>query len=176
MIQDFENKLEDAIKSYQNKVIGFSVSNINPSLIENHMITGENTVPIKAIAAVNTGAGRTLEIKPWQKDNISVISRALKHTKMIESVETKKDIIICHFPEITTETRENMAKELNHIYESIKNGIRHLRQKMIEHIKAEKLSEDNEKKEIKKIDKITEDKNLKLKEIHEKKRKEILGK
>jgi ribosome recycling factor len=146
MLQEFEKKLRDIIDLYKEKIKTIGVEKVSPSLLSDiKVITSDTNMPIKALATINVIDDRTLEVKPWDLYNRGFIEFSLSKCSLLSGVVSQKDKIICSFPNITAEERKKLTKYLGEYTESIKISLRTVRQKHIDHIKSQKLSQDNEK-------------------------------
>lgn len=134
-------------------------------------------VPLSQVAAVNTGDARTLYVKPWEKNMIDPIEKAIIAANLGFNPSNNGETVIIHVPQLTEERRKDLVKAAGKEAEHARVGIRSARQRTMEAIKAAKkdgLPEDAAKAMEAEVEKLTGTYNKKVDALLEAKEKDIM--
>ena len=136
-------------------------------------------VPLKNTASVSLEDSKTLRIAPWDKNQIKDIEKAIAGANLGLSVATDDLGIRVIFPQLTTETRQNLAKVLKEKLEATRIAVRRERERVWEDVQTKekegKLTEDEKFRAKDELQKIIDETNKNLEASFEKKQKEVLG-
>lgn len=136
-------------------------------------------VPLSGVAQLSTPDPRCIAIKPWDKNMIRVIEKAIIDSPIGIMPSNNGEVIRLIFPPLTEERRRDLCKQCNKENENTKVSIRNARRDAIEKLKkAEKdkdgLSEDSRKDGEEKLQKL-HDKYIKQADaLYADKEKEIM--
>ena len=83
--------------------------------------------PIKNSASINILDTQTLSISPWDKELVSVISKAIIAANIGLNPQAGADNILIRVPQMTEERRIEMAKIVKKFGEDAKVSIRNIR-------------------------------------------------
>ena len=153
----------------------------NPAVLDKVKVDYYGTpTPVNQLAAVSVTEARTLIIQPWDASVLRKIEKAIQMSDIGINPNNDGKIIRLIFPPLTEERRKMIVKDVQKIAEDTKVQVRNVRRDTIEKLKAMKksgeLTEDDLKqgekkmqeltdKTIKKIDKISADKQKELLEL-----------
>lgn len=134
---------------------------------------------IKNIASVNIEDPKTLRIAPWDKTQIKPIEKAILASNLGLSVATDEAGIRVIFPQLTTETRQNLVKVLKQKLEESRITVRKERERIWDEIqkleKESKMTEDEKFRAKDDLQKVIDEVNNNLEAIFEKKEKEVMN-
>ncbi len=136
-------------------------------------------VPLNNIANISIEDPKTLRIAPWDKNQIKDIEKVIIASNLGLSVATDDLGIRVIFPQLTTETRQNLVKVLKEKLEEQRITVRRERERIWEDIQVKqkegKLTEDEKFKAKEELQKIIDEANRNLEASFEKKQKEVSG-
>ena len=136
-------------------------------------------VPLKNVANVTIEDPKTLRIAPWDKSQIKDIEKAITASNLGLSVATDDLGIRVIFPQLTTETRQNLVKVLKEKLEEQRITVRRERERIWDDVQVKekegKLTEDEKFKAKEELQKIITEVNGILEANFEKKQKEVMG-
>ncbi|MCE9585212.1 ribosome recycling factor [Candidatus Nomurabacteria bacterium] len=134
---------------------------------------------IKNVASVAIEDPKTLRIAPWDKTQIKGIEKAIMAANLGLSVATDEAGIRVIFPQLTTETRQNLVKVLKQKLEESRITVRQERERVWNEIQDQEkegtLTEDEKFRAKEELQKVIDEVNNNLEAIFEKKEKEVLG-
>ena len=117
--------------------------------------------PISQASSVVAVDATTITINPWDKSLLNAIQKAIQEANIGVNPNTDGDTIKLFFPPMTTEQRESEAKKAKGFGEKSKISIRNIRKesndKIKKMLKNKEITEDEEKKGLETIQKITDE-------------------
>jgi ribosome recycling factor len=134
--------------------------------------------PLNQVATLSVPEARLIMVKPWEKNMIPVIEKAIRDANLGVNPMSDKDLVRVPIPALTEERRKEIVKQVRHKGEEHKIAVRNERRDAKELIEvAEKdgdISEDEAKKALDKVQKETDDGVKKVDEIVAAKEKEVM--
>ena len=155
------------------------VGRANPLMVEGIMVEAYGArAPLKQMASITVPEARTLVIQPWDKSVIKEIEKAIVVANIgINPVNEGQQLRLV-VPVLTEESRRELTKSVGEKMEKARIILRQLRDKMREEIvkqeRNKEITEDDKFAQQKKLDDAVKEYNDRIKEIGEKKEKEIM--
>lgn len=147
-----EEKMKKAINTLESRLVTIRAGRANPAILNN--ITVENygvMTNLQSLANISVPEARELMIKPFDKNNLKSIEKAIVEANLGINPTNNGEVIILMIPELTEERRREYVKMAHAMGEEAKIALRNIRQDENNDIKALELTEDEEKKELEKI-------------------------
>jgi ribosome recycling factor len=136
-------------------------------------------VSLKEVASVTIEGARTLRIAPWDKSQIKDIEKAVAAGNLGLSTAVDDQGLRVIFPELTSETRNQVVKATKDKLEESRKQIRRERDVIIKDLQAKEKAGGMGKDEIfrlkNEVQKAVDEANKKLEDMFTKKEKEILN-
>lgn len=134
--------------------------------------------PVNQLAAVSVTEARTLTIQPWDASILRQIEKAIQKSDIGINPMNDGKVIRLIFPPLTEDRRKEIVKDVQRVAEDTKVQIRNVRRDTIEKLKGMKksgeLTEDDLKLAEKKTQELTDKFVKKIDKISADKQKEIL--
>lgn len=173
-----QDKMTKSLNSFRSDLSKIRAGRANASLVSDVsvMYYGSPT-PLAQVASISIPEPRVLMIKPFDLSSLEDIERAIYEADLGIAPNSDGEVIRLAVPQLTGESRKQIAKEVGKEAENGKVSIRQIRRAGMDALKkAQKdgdLTEDEGRSAEKKIQKLTDD-NIKLVEkAAEEKEKEI---
>ena len=135
-------------------------------------------MPIDQLGTVSVPEARLISIQVWDKGNVTLIDSAIQKSELGINPQIDGQIIRLRVPDLTEERRKDLIKILKGMGEKGKISIRNIRREANEELKKKLkdkvISEDENKKFEKNIQKLTDDNVVNIDKILADKEKEIL--
>ena len=135
-------------------------------------------MPINQIGSITTPEPRMINVQVWDQNNVPLVDAAIKKSELGLNPQIDGQLIRLPVPELNEERRNELKKLIKSMGEKCKISIRNIRREgnddLKNSLKKKEISEDEEKKNEKEIQEIT-DNHIKI--IDEKvadKEKEIM--
>jgi ribosome recycling factor len=134
--------------------------------------------PLNQVATLSVPEARLIMVKPWEKNMIPVIEKAIRDANLGVNPMSDKEMVRVPIPALTEERRKDIVKQVRHKGEEHKIAIRNERRDAKELIEVAKkdgdISEDDAKKALEKMQKETDDGVKKIDEVVAGKEKEVM--
>jgi len=137
-----------------------------------------NPTPLNQVATVSVPESRLVVIQPWDKAALPEIEKAIQSSELSVNPNNDGKVIRINIPPLTEDRRKDLVKVARNMAEQSRVAIRNIRRDANDDLKksqkASDISEDDEKRGIDQIQKLTDSFIEKIHEIIEAKEKEIL--
>lgn len=134
--------------------------------------------PLNQMASLSTPDPSMIVIQPWDPSTIPAIEKAILTSDLGLNPTNDGKVIRLPIPPLTQERRKQLAKAVSHIGEQHRVAVRQVRHDANEQLKAhqkeKKISEDEEKEGLKKVQDLTNEFITKVDALHKQKENEIL--
>ncbi|MFA6459048.1 MAG: ribosome recycling factor [Candidatus Paceibacterota bacterium] len=152
----------------------------SPSVLDNVRVEIYGApMSLKEVASVTLEGARTLRIAPWDKTHIKEIEKAISTSNLGLSVAVDDQGLRVNFPQLTTESRQEIVKAAKDKLEEARKQVRREREDYIKDLQAKEKDGGMGKDEVFRlkgdVQKIVDEENKKLEELFAKKEKEILS-
>jgi ribosome recycling factor len=177
-ISSKQQEFDKSIDFLKQDISSLRTGRANTALVEDLMVESYGTKqPVKAVGTIAVPDAKTVTIEPWDKSQLLNIEKAVRESSLgINPVNNGTQIILA-MPELTSERRQELIKVLHQKLEGARISVRKIREDVRSEIeKAEdkkEISEDEKYKLQEELDKMTKEYNDKIKDVGEKKEKEI---
>ena len=135
-------------------------------------------MPINQLSTITTPEPRTISIQVWDLNNVTLIDSAIKKSNLGLNPQIDGQLIRLPIPDLSEERRNEMKKMIKTIGEKCKVSIRNIRREANDQLKvmlkSKEISEDDEKKFEKVVQKFTDDHIKKIDDKVVSKEKEIM--
>jgi ribosome recycling factor len=135
-------------------------------------------MPLNQVAQVTAPDANLILIQPWDPSIIVDIEKALRTSDLGFNPQNDGKIIRIPIPPMTEERRKDVVKHLNKTLEDHRTAVRNIRRDGNDMIKKtakdKKISEDEEKRSLEEIQKLTDDEIRRMEEMCRNKEREVL--
>lgn len=178
MFLELAEKLEGAERALGEQYSQIRAGRANPHILDTLKVEAYGGMSkLIELGNVNTLDARTLVINLWDKSLLKAVEKAILQSNIGITPTNDGKVIRLSFPEMTEETRKNLAKQVKKMGEDAKVAVRNVRRDAMETVKkmktAKTLSEDEAadtedeiEKEIKKaVERVDKAVEVKTKDI-----------
>ena len=178
-MSDLESKMSLAVLHYEKELNTLRTSRANPSMLDNIFVDAYGTkTPLNQLGNISVQDANTITIQIWDNSLNKSIENAITESNLGINPQTDGQLIRLPIPKLSEERRKELIKIASEFAENSKISIRNIRRDFIEISKNEKkssnLSEDELKRKISEIQKITDINIEKIDKILEAKKTDIL--
>ena len=178
-MSEVESKMNSAVLHFEKELSTLRTSRANPSMLDNIFIDAYGAkTPLNQLGNISIQDASTITIQIWDTSLIKVIESAITESNLGINPQTDGQLIRLPIPKLSEERRREIIKVASEFAENSKVAIRNIRSDFIESSKNEKkdsnLSEDELKRKINEIQKITDINIDKIEKILETKKIDIL--
>jgi ribosome recycling factor len=176
---DCEDGMKKAIDAFKRDLAKIRTGRASTSMLDGIRVDYYGTpTPVNQVATVTVVDARLISIKPWEKNMIPVIDKAIRASDLGLNPVPDSDLVRLPIPPLTQERRRDLAKVVKKQTEEARVAVRAARRDAMDLVKeAEKdgdISEDEKKNGEKKIQELTDKYVAMVDEVAAAKEKEIM--
>ena len=176
---DLEDKMNSAVSHFEKELNSLRTSRANPSMLDNILVEAYGSkTPLNQLGNISAQDASTITVQVWDSSLIKLIENAITESNLGINPQIDGQLIRLPIPKLSEERRIEIIKIASEFAENSKVAIRNIRRDFIEISKNEKkdsnLSEDELKRRLNEIQKITDINTEKIDKILELKKTDIL--
>lgn len=168
-----------ALDFFKKEIGSLRTGRANPAVLDGVLVEAYGVMnPLNAVGNIAVSDSRSIIIAAWDKGVIKSIEKAIVEANLGFGVVNEGDKIRLTVPPLTEENRKELAKKLNEKMEKVRIILRAARdsvKNLIEKAYDDKeILEDEKFRYIKELDEFSAKKNDELKDIRDRKEKDIM--
>ncbi len=170
--------MDKALDHLRKTIAKVRAGRANPAMLDEIRVDSYGSqVPLKQVAAVSIGDARLLVVKPWDRNMLGPIEKAINAANLGINPQSDGVVIRLAIPPLTGDRRKALVKQVKDFGEEAKVAIRQSRREANELLKeAEKdreITEDQLKKALEKVQEMADKFVEQVDEVLKKKEAEI---
>jgi ribosome recycling factor len=175
-IDEAKDLMNKAYAHVSNELTKIRAGKANPSMLDGIMVSYYGAMsPLNQVSSMTTPDARTIFIKPWEKNLIHEIERAIQNANLGLNPQNDGQQVIINIPMLTEERRRQLVKQVGQEVEHGKVSVRTIRKETNEQLdKIKGVSEDDVINSKEKVQKLTDDFMVKIDALMKKKEAEIM--
>jgi ribosome recycling factor len=135
-------------------------------------------MPLNQIAQVHAPESQLITVQPFDPSSLGTIEKSIRSADLGLNPSNDGKMIRIPVPPLTEERRKEMVKHLHRILEEHRTAVRNIRRDGLDLVKKtqkdKKITEDEERRAIDELQKLTDDEIKKMEEMSKNKEKEVL--
>lgn len=177
--KNYSEKIEKTLTVLKEDLNTVRAGRANPAILDKISADYYGVpTPLKSLANISVPDPRTLMISPFDVSSVPAIEKAINEANLGLNPSNDGKVIRLIIPQLTEERRKELTKTVKKMGEEAKVAVRNLRRDVNDKVKKmEKdgeLTEDDLKKGLDKVQKMTDEGIKKIDELISKKEKEVL--
>ena len=179
VIQKTKARMDKAVEDLRRELSGVRSGRASISLLDH--ITVEyygSPTPLNQVATLSVPEATLITAQPWDLSVLPAIEKAIRSSDLGLNPGNDGKLIRIPIPPLTEERRKQLAKHVGKVLEDHRTAIRNIRRDENEVIKKmlkdKQVSEDDERKALDEVQKLTDQYTAKVEELAKKKEEEIL--
>ena len=175
----YSQKMDKTIEVFTKELGSLRTGRANSSMLDLIKVDvyGQK-MPINQIGTITTPEPRTISIQIWDLNNVPLVDSAIKKSDLGLNPQIDGQMIRLPIPDLSEERRNEIKKMIKTLGEKCKVSIRNIRREANDQLKnmlkSKEISEDDEKKFEKIVQKYTDDYIKKIDDKVSSKEKEIM--
>jgi ribosome recycling factor len=174
-----KTRMDKALTDLQHEMASIRTGRASVSIFDNIKVDYYGTpTPLNQLANLHVPEPTLITIQPWDVSQIGSIEKAIRNSDLGLNPANDGKIVRVPIPPLTEERRKEIVKRLHHIAEDHRVALRNIRRDANEHVKKllkdKAISEDEERRALDEIQKMTDAHIQKIDGAAKAKEKEIL--
>jgi len=174
-----KTRMTKALEDCRHELAGIRTGRASVSMLDPIRVDYYGTpTPINQAATIGIPEPTMLTVQPWDASLLSSIEKAIRSSDLGLNPMSDGKMLRIPIPALTEERRKDLVKHLHKVLENHRTAIRNIRRDSNDALKKllkdKKISEDDEKRGLEEVQKVTDDFIAKLDAQGQSKEKEIL--
>ncbi len=180
MIEDIfksaEEDMKKAVNYFKNETAGLRTGRASTSLVEELKVEYYGSkVPLKQLGSISVSDVNQLTIQLWDANAVSSVEKAIMENLNL-TPQRQGNVLRITLPPLTQERRKELVRMLHKMTEEARVAVRNIRRDAKEMLEdLEGVSEDEIKRALERLQKLTDKYIEEINAIAEAKEKEIMG-
>ena len=178
-IAQIKRRMEKAVDDLRKELTTIRTGRASISILDNVMVEyyGSPT-PINQVAQLSTPDGTLITVQPYDASLVGPVEKAIRTSDLGLNPSNDGRMIRIPVPPLTEERRKTLAKHVHKVLEDHRTAVRNIRRDgndfMKKQLKDKLISEDEEKKSLDEVQRLTDEFVRKLEDVATAKEQEIL--
>ena len=177
--QQLKTRMEKAVDDFRANLASTRTGRASVHMLDQVKVPYYGSdMPLNQVAQVTAPDANMIVIQPWDASILGDIEKALRASDLGFNPQNDGKIVRIPVPPMTEERRREVVKHLNKTLEDHKTAVRNIRRDGNDLIKKaakdKKISEDEEKRSLEEIQKLTDDEIRRMEEMCRNKEREVL--
>lgn len=179
VIKDTRSRMDKTIEDFKHKLTTVRTGRASISLLDGVTVEYYGTpTPLNQVATINAPEASLLTVQPFDPSLVNDIDKAIRASDLGFNPSNDGKLVRVPIPPLTEERRKQMVKVTHEMAEEHRTSIRSIRrdanEKLKKALKDKLISEDDEKRALDEIQKLTDQAIAKVGELLDHKEKEIM--
>jgi ribosome recycling factor len=168
--------MKKAVQYFKNEIAGLRTGRASTALVEEIKVDYYGSkVPIKQLASISVPEANQIVLQVWDKGAVELVEKAIIENLNL-TPQKQGNILRLTLPPLTEERRRELVRMLHKMAEEARVAVRNIRRDAKELIEdQEGVSEDEIKRALERLQKLTDKYIEEINQLTEAKEKEILG-
>ncbi len=173
------SRMDKAVADLQHNMAGIRTGRASVNLLDTVRVDYYGTpTPLNQLANLHVPEPSLITVQPWDVSQIGAIEKAIRTSDLGLNPANDGKLIRLPIPSLTEERRKELVKKLHGVAEDHRVAIRNIRRDGNDAVKKllkdKKIAEDEERRALDEIQKLTDAQMQKLEQAAKSKEKEIL--
>jgi len=173
-------RMEKAVEDFRKEMASVRTGRANVHMLDTVQVDYYGTpMPLNQLAQVHAPEAQLITVQPFDPSSLGNIEKAIRGADLGLNPMNDGKLIRVPVPALTEERRKEMVKHLHKVLEEHRTAVRNIRRDGNEAIKKtmkdKKITEDEERRAMDELQKLTDDEIKKMEEMSKAKEKEVLS-
>jgi ribosome recycling factor len=174
-----KTRMEKAVEDFRKELGSIRTGRANASLLDQIRVDYHGTpMPVNQLGTVHVPDPMTIVVSPWDPGAVSLIDKAIRTSDLGLNPTNDGKVVRIPIPPLTEDRRKDLVKHLHKVLENHRTAARNIRRDQKEAIerleKDKKISEDEKKRSLDELEKLTHSETKKMEDLSAAKEKEVM--
>src|SRR5208282_1733801 len=172
-------RMEKAVEDFRKELAGVRTGRANVSLLDHVRVDYHGTsMPLNQLGTLSVPDPTMIVISPWDPTVVPMIDKAIRTTDLGLNPTNDGKVVRVPIPTLTEDRRKDLVKHIHKVLENHRTAVRNIRRDIKEAVekleKDKKISEDDRKRTLDELEKVTHQETKKIEDLSAVKEKEVL--
>jgi ribosome recycling factor len=174
-----KTRMEKAVEDFRKELASVRTGRANAAILDHVRVDYHGTpMPVNQLGNVTVPDASMLMITPWDPSAVPLIDKAIRASDLGLNPTTDGKVVRIPIPAPTEERRKELVKHIHKALENHRTAIRNIRRDIKEAIdkleKEKKISQDEQKRSLDELEKISHSETKKVEDLCAAKEKEVM--
>jgi ribosome recycling factor len=174
-----KNRMDKAVDDFRKALMGTRTGRASVHMLDSVTVDAYGAqMPLNQVATVHTPEPQLITVQPFDPSQLGAIEKSIRGAELGLNPMNDGKIIRVPIPPLTEERRREMVKHLHKVLEDHRTAVRNIRRDGNDAIKKalrdKKITEDEEKRSMDEIQKLTDGEIKKMEDMCKAKEKEVM--
>jgi ribosome recycling factor len=174
-----KTRMEKAVEDFRKDLSSVRTGRANVSLLDHVRVDYHGTpMPINQLGTLNVPDPASIVIAPWDAGAVPLIDKAIRMSDLGLNPTNDGKVVRVPIPPLTEERRKDLVKHIHKVLENHRTAVRNIRRDIKEAVekleKEKKISEDDKKRSLDELEKLTHAETKKIEDLSASKEKEVM--
>jgi len=174
-----KTRMDKAVDDFRKALIGTRTGRASVHMLDSVTVDAYGAQrPLNQVATVHTPEPQLITVQPFDPSQLGAIEKSIRGAELGLNPMNDGKIIRVPIPPLTEERRKEMVKHLHKVLEDHRTAVRNIRRDGNDAIKKalrdKKITEDEEKRSMDEIQKLTDGEIKKMEDMCKAKEKEVM--
>src|SRR5271169_1330338 len=174
-----KTRMDKAVEDFRKAMAGVRTGRASVHMLDGVTVDYYGSpMPLNQVAQVHAPEAQLITVQPFDPSQMGAIEKAIRAGDMGLNPMNDGKLIRVPVPALTQERRQDMVKHLHRVLEEHRTAVRNIRRDGNDAIKKalkdKKITEDEEKRSLDEIQKLTDGEIKKMEDMSKGKEKEVL--
>jgi ribosome recycling factor len=175
-----KTRMEKAVDDFRKELGTVRTGRANASLLDGIRVDYHGTpMPVNQLGTVTVPDATMIVVSPWDPSAVPLIDKAIRTSDLGLNPTNDGKIVRVPIPALNQERRKEIVKHLHKILENHRTAVRNIRRDLKEAIEKletdKKVSEDEKKRALDELEKVSHAETKKIEDLSAAKEKEIMS-
>jgi ribosome recycling factor len=172
-------RMEKAVEDFRKELTSVRTGRANAAILDQVRVDYHGTpMPVNQLGSVTIPDPGMLVISPWDPTAVAMIDKAIRSSDLGLNPTNDGKVVRIPIPSPTEERRKELVKHIHRALENHRTAIRNIRRDLKEAIdkleKDKKISQDEQKRALDELDKLSHAETKKVEDLCATKEKEVM--
>jgi ribosome recycling factor len=172
-------RMEKAVDDFRKELATIRTGRANATLLDNVRVDYHGTpMPVNQLGTMTVPDPTMIVIAPWDPSAVALIDKAIRSAELGLNPTNDGKVVRVPIPSLTEERRKDLVKQLHKVLENHRTAVRNIRRDLKEAIekleKDKKISEDDKKRSLDELEKLSHAETKKIEDLSAAKEKEVM--
>jgi ribosome recycling factor len=174
-----KTRMEKAVDDFRKELATIRTGRANATLLDNVRVDYHGTpMPVNQLGSMTVPDPTMIVIAPWDPSAVALIDKAIRTADLGLNPTNDGKVVRVPIPSLTEERRKDLVKQLHKVLENHRTAVRNIRRDLKEAIekleKEKKISEDEKKRALDELEKLSHSETKKIEDLSAAKEKEVM--
>jgi ribosome recycling factor len=172
-------RMEKAVDDFRKELATVRTGRANAAILDSIRVDFYGTAtPVNQLGTVTVPEPTMLVISPWDPSVVPLIDKAIRASDLGLNPTNDGKVVRVPMPSPTEERRKDLVKHIHKVLENHRTAVRNVRRDIKEAIdkleKDKKISQDEQKRSLDELEKVSQAETKKIEELSAMKEKEVM--